>query len=512
MTSNFLIGRLSLYLILIPFLMCGAIANASSQTQVPPSPKSDRNDQALEVGKGTPSNVLSNERTVDIFAQWEMAEHAYRRHLELIRPPQTTGELIETGQCSDPNCKSGFPGSQGNSGNIGKVLSVTARVFSDPRKGTSIVQIDWAGIDHYPSSARFSNIKHYEVFLAEQGKYWIYKVDELESWGGPAKRTHTGARIDRSNGDDLSPGGAHSDNRRVRQSLRVVDFPGSGPTVRIRPVRGAAKGKGEAYHQTSHELDSGGGTTEATTTQAQTKKGQAEVLGEVDFKDPALKGCIYGHFQYPEEMPIADIKKLKCDGYHVKALGGIEALWALQALSLNANPISSINELSTLSLLRGLDLSDTEITDVGPLWRLTELESIRLTNTAVRDLAPLMNLNNLETVVAVNSRVFSVPDFSATSITDLDLSHSPLRSIDELVNALTLETFTFRVSSLGAGSNGAQAHRDQPFGDLHALIELAGQSGSSLGTVILEGATHLNCAQLDMLETQLGAGGGGAPT
>ncbi len=70
-------------------------------------------------------------------------------------------------------------------------------------------------------------------------------------------------------------------------------------------------------------------------------------------------------------------------------------LTSLEWLTLNCNPIRSIEGIETLQNLRMIDLSNTQISDITPLFKIHSLDSIDVSNTNVRSIDGIENMPHL---------------------------------------------------------------------------------------------------------------------
>lgn len=150
-------------------------------------------------------------------------------------------------------------------------------------------------------------------------------------------------------------------------------------------------------------------------------------LSEIEFKDNALKACVFATGEENAE----DIVELRCRKQDIESLAGIEHLVNLKLLDLTRNDLTTV-DLSKNTLLEEVFLGNNEISslDISGCRKLTHLEVF------INELDELDVSNNtlLEEIYANKNELGSVDLSKNTELVDLRLSHNEIAEIDLSAN------------------------------------------------------------------------------
>ena len=136
------------------------------------------------------------------------------------------------------------------------------------------------------------------------------------------------------------------------------------------------------------------------------------------------KEVVTGHLGTKPAGDISDIsdfallKNARWIAFEANQVSDISSLYkikTLECLTLNCNPIKSIEGIEALQNLREVNLAHTEISDISPLFQIPSLECVCIANTYVNSIDGIENLSHL----------FSL-SMGGSNITDI----SPLNKID----------------------------------------------------------------------------------
>ena len=112
---------------------------------------------------------------------------------------------------------------------------------------------------------------------------------------------------------------------------------------------------------------------------------------------------------------LENAKEIAFEANQVSDISPLYEIETLEALTLNCNPIKTLNGIEALQNLKDATLVCTEISDISPLFKIPSLKNISFENTYVSSIEGIENLKQLEGLRTGNS-----------NLTDI----SPLNKID----------------------------------------------------------------------------------
>lgn len=155
-----------------------------------------------------------------------------------------------------------------------------------------------------------------------------------------------------------------------------------------------------------------------------------EVDGEMVRQETMLPGTIR---DLTDLKQLKNLRELQIEGQQITDITPLFELKHLKSLSLNCNPISSLEGIETLPSLEWLDIASTDVTDVSPAFRSKTLRFIQIDKTYVESLDGIENslltgiqLNGtyvkeinsnglLKEIWADGAKLTSIPDFKGAN-------------------------------------------------------------------------------------------------
>jgi len=169
--------------------------------------------------------------------------------------------------------------------------------------------------------------------------------------------------------------------------------------------------------------------------------------------DAGLMQCLNDSgYQYIQQVQV-----LRCEGYNIQSLVGIEKLTEIRKLELPHNRISDLSPVALLPHLEELNLLDNRLSDldavsdmkqlhtlqvqknnitqINGISQLTELRHLGLNDNQVSNLEPLAQMSQLERLQLANNNIVDVTSLSALeNLTHLDLKYNQVQEIAALGN------------------------------------------------------------------------------
>ena len=165
----------------------------------------------------------------------------------------------------------------------------------------------------------------------------------------------------------------------------------------------------------------------------------------VTFADYNLERCVRDEMSEGSSGEVLYYKDvfwlswLRCAGYGIEKLDGIENMKNLREAEFGNNKIKDVTLLGKCVKLEELNLSKNEIEDASPLGSLVNLTSLNIVSNAISDISYVSNLSEL---IKFHTSDNPVPNISAvsdlTNLTGLDFYKNEIESISDIKGLINL--------------------------------------------------------------------------
>lgn len=116
---------------------------------------------------------------------------------------------------------------------------------------------------------------------------------------------------------------------------------------------------------------------------------------------------------------LKNAKEIAIEGNQVTDISPLFKIKTLERLTLNCNPITTIEGIEALQNLNNITITNTRISDISPLFKIPTLEQISFENTYVNSIEGIQNLKRVIDLRTGNS---NLTDISA--LNEMDFSYS----------------------------------------------------------------------------------------